>query len=118
MEWADFTTPWGRGWVACRGGAVVDLRLGGCPPKGAPRADLPIARKVERYFAGEAVVFNEPFAWPETGEFGRRVYEAVRRIPRGRTRTYGEIAREAGRPKAARAVGQFMRRNPLCLIIP
>jgi O-6-methylguanine DNA methyltransferase len=44
--------------------------------------------------------------------------EEVRKIPFGRTATYGEIARRAGRPQAARAVGRAMAANPLPLVLP
>lgn len=50
--------------------------------------------------------------------FQRRVYEAVLRIPRGQVRTYAQIARAIGRPKAARAVGQALRRNRWAPAIP
>ena len=50
--------------------------------------------------------------------FTRRVYEVVRRIPRGKTRTYGDVAEAAGKPGAARAVGNVMSQNPVCLFIP
>jgi methylated-DNA-[protein]-cysteine S-methyltransferase len=50
--------------------------------------------------------------------FDRFVYEATRRIPRGATRTYGEIAAEIGDPGAARAVGQALGRNPFPVIVP
>jgi O-6-methylguanine DNA methyltransferase len=43
------------------------------------------------------------------GDFARRVYRVVSRIPVGRVTTYGAVARMAGRPRAARAVGQLMR---------
>ncbi len=43
--------------------------------------------------------------------FARRVYEVVSKIPRGETRTYGEVAKAAGRPGAARAVGTIMSKN-------
>jgi methylated-DNA-[protein]-cysteine S-methyltransferase len=46
------------------------------------------------------------------------VYAVVRRIPWGGTRTYGEVARAAGAPGAARAVGRAMARNRICLFIP
>jgi len=51
-------------------------------------------------------------------EFDRCVLEATRRIPRGATRTYGEIAGEVGDPGAARAVGQALGRNPFPVIVP
>lgn len=51
-------------------------------------------------------------------EFDRRVYETARAIPKGTTRTYGEIAAELGDPGAARAVGQALGRNPFPIIVP
>ena len=51
-------------------------------------------------------------------EFDRCVLVATRRIPRGATRTYGEIAAELGDPAAARAVGQALGRNPFPIIVP
>lgn len=52
------------------------------------------------------------------GSFPRRVYEAARRIERGRTITYGELARIIGVPGAARAVGTALGKNPFPLIVP
>jgi methylated-DNA-[protein]-cysteine S-methyltransferase len=51
-------------------------------------------------------------------EFDRRVYEITRAIPRGTTRSYGEIAADLGDPGAARAVGQALGRNPFPIIVP
>lgn len=50
--------------------------------------------------------------------FNRRVYELVRAIPPGRTRTYGDVAAELGEPGAAQAVGQAMGHNPVPIIVP
>ncbi len=50
--------------------------------------------------------------------FHRKVYQALCRVPAGKTVTYAELARLAGSPKAARAVGQAMARNPFPIIIP
>ena len=50
--------------------------------------------------------------------FSREVLLASERIPYGETRSYAWVAKEAGRPKAARAVGQALHRNPVPLIIP
>lgn len=49
-------------------------------------------------------------AWVSDTAFSRRVYSVVGRVPPGRVVTYGEVARLAGRPRAARAVGNLMRR--------
>ena len=50
--------------------------------------------------------------------FHARVYDAARKIPPGRTATYGEIATRLGMPRAARAVGQALGRNPFAIIVP
>jgi AraC family transcriptional regulator of adaptative response/methylated-DNA-[protein]-cysteine methyltransferase len=50
--------------------------------------------------------------------FQRRVWEALRAVPRGSVATYEDIARRIGRPKAARAVGSAIGRNPVAFVIP
>ena len=50
--------------------------------------------------------------------FQRRVWEELRAIPYGSTRTYGEIARRLGEPGAARAVGRACAANPVCIVVP
>lgn len=50
--------------------------------------------------------------------FYERIYEAVQQIPRGRVSTYGQIALLAGNPRAARAVGWALHRNPMPGVIP
>ena len=50
--------------------------------------------------------------------FQRKVYAAVLRIPRGQVRTYGQIARAIGQPKAARAIGQALKANRWAPMIP
>jgi len=50
--------------------------------------------------------------------FRIRVWEALRRIPRGETRSYSDIAREVGSPRAARAVGTACKENPVPIIVP
>ena len=50
--------------------------------------------------------------------FKEKVYKICRSIPKGKVVTYGQIARLAGKPKAARAVGSFMKNNPDAPIVP
>ena len=50
--------------------------------------------------------------------FQEKVYTVVKRIPRGETRSYAWVAREAGRPGAARAVGTALKKNPYTIIVP
>lgn len=51
-------------------------------------------------------------------DFRQEIYILAKRIPKGKVATYGQLARLAGRPKAARAVGLFMRTNPDAPIVP
>ncbi len=72
-----------------------------------------------RYFEGSPETFTDvrvDLSWKS--DFQQRVLELTRRIGYGRTTTYAELARRAGKPRAARAVGQVMAGNPLPLVIP
>jgi methylated-DNA-[protein]-cysteine S-methyltransferase len=116
MDFDVLETPIGPCAVAIRGGRVVRVRLGRTVGEGARRRRLPRVRAwMKAWFAGkDPDVPVEIDASP----FYRRVYDVVRSIPSGETLTYGEVARAAGRPGAARAVGNAMKRNPVCLFIP
>lgn len=71
---------------------------------------------VERWLAGQEVAVDLDLSG--LTPFEREVLEYTRRIPRGQVETYGAIARALGRPRAARAVGAALGRNPLPLLIP
>lgn len=69
--------------------------------------------------AGQQVCFDDVVVdMSDRTSFQRKVLEACRAIPRGETRTYGQLAKAAGRPGAARAVGSVMASNRTPLIIP
>ena len=73
--------------------------------------------QLNEYFAGRRRQFDlplEPIATP----FQTAVLNALRRIPYGETRSYGEVARSIGKPTAVRAVGAANGRNPLPILIP
>jgi methylated-DNA-[protein]-cysteine S-methyltransferase len=74
--------------------------------------------KLRQYFDGQRVLFDEPLNLSGATAFQRRVWLAVRDIPYGETRSYSQIARQVGSPKAARAVGQAMATNPLPIVVP
>lgn len=78
--------------------------------------DLP--DRLQRYVAGDPVPLHDALS-PRVGtEFQRRVWAVTRAIPRGQTRTYGAVARELGRPRSARAVGQALAANPCPVVVP
>ena len=70
------------------------------------------------FFQGRGGCPNVPVDLVSVAAFTRRVLEAARAIPPGTTITYGELARRAGSPRAYRAAGQVMARNPIPLVIP
>lgn len=74
-------------------------------------------KRIKRYFLGENVVFKDVLDVIGT-DFQKTIWEIVRMIPRGETRSYGWVARQIGKPSAARAVGQAMRSNPVPIIVP
>lgn len=73
--------------------------------------------QLDEYFAGERAHFDLQLA-PTGTDFQRAVWDALRTIPYGETRTYGWIAEQIGRPTAVRAVGLANGRNPLSIIVP
>jgi methylated-DNA-[protein]-cysteine S-methyltransferase len=77
-----------------------------------------IKEELERYFAGERVVFSFPLDFSGCSPFARLVYEAAMAIPYGEVRSYGWVCGAAGRPGASRAVGRAMGRNPFPPVVP
>jgi methylated-DNA-[protein]-cysteine S-methyltransferase len=74
-------------------------------------------RQLGAYFTGERKRFTLPLDFQGTA-FQKSVWQALLTIPFGETRSYGEIARQIGKPKAARAVGAANGRNPISIIAP
>jgi methylated-DNA-[protein]-cysteine S-methyltransferase len=76
-------------------------------------------RELEQYFEGKRDHFDVPVDWALTPPgFRNRALHAVARIPYGKTKTYAEIAKQAGNPRAFRAAGTACGRNPIPLIVP
>jgi methylated-DNA-[protein]-cysteine S-methyltransferase len=82
-----------------------------------PRPFREAVRQLDAYHARELTEFDLPLHLAGT-PFQRGVWEQLRRIPYGETRTYGELAEMLGRPGASRAVGLANGRNPVGIIIP
>ncbi len=76
------------------------------------------AQELEAYFQGRSGHFATPLAMTAGTAFARQVWEALRTIPPGETRSYGEIARQIGRPSAVRAVARANGANPIALMVP
>ena len=135
MSWYIFNTPWG--WAAVLGKnrtvqrsvlptlSLMNIRQyieqTGLEARfvALPDYSLSVVNKFCAYYEG--VIINDwdvELSLDALPPFSRKVLEFVYTIPYGETLTYGEVARAMGKPKAARAVGQALKLNPLPLIIP
>ena len=133
VEFAVVRGPAGAALVAARGGRVVASFLPGPGPADlirrlrsrfpgaveAAEGRVPGAEAMRRWLGGDpAALVGVPVDLTAAPPFASRVYRALRRVPPGATVTYGDLARRAGSPAAARAVGQAMARNPLAPFVP
>lgn len=73
--------------------------------------------QLDEYFAGERREFDVSLMFAGT-EFQKAVWDALSRIPYGRTETYGELARRIGRPAAVRAIANAVGSNALSILVP
>jgi methylated-DNA-[protein]-cysteine S-methyltransferase len=78
----------------------------------------PARRQLDEYFEGHRQRFELPLDIDSLAEFNRRVLQELARVPYGEVVTYGELATRSARPRAARAVGTVMNRNPLPIVLP
>lgn len=78
---------------------------------------LETERQLNDYFVGDLKVFSLELDAVGT-DFQKDVWEALRTIPYGETRSYGQIAKQIGNPKAVRAVGAANGKNPISIVVP
>jgi methylated-DNA-[protein]-cysteine S-methyltransferase len=78
----------------------------------------PARRQLDEYFEGHRHRFELPVDIDSLADFNRRVLQELARVPYGEVVTYGELAARSARPRAARAVGTVMNRNPLPIVLP
>jgi methylated-DNA-[protein]-cysteine S-methyltransferase len=93
-----------------RSGTQVDLQE-------APEVLRRAVQQLGEYFEGRRTDFDLPLGASGT-PFQQRVWDLLRQIPYGRTRSYGQLAAELGQPGASRAVGLANGRNPLSIVVP
>jgi O-6-methylguanine DNA methyltransferase len=83
-----------------------------------PGALAPIVAQLQEYFAGKRLQFDARLNLESLTSFQQRVLQAAQGIPAGTVWTYGQLAQSIGRPRASRAVGQALGRNPVPIIVP
>jgi methylated-DNA-[protein]-cysteine S-methyltransferase len=116
---ASYEAPgWGVGEIWLQGNRLLHHEL----PRAAVERRGPghvLGARFARYFAGEADDFLDvPLELEGATEFERELTTVLRRVGRGETVTYGELAALAGRPNAQRAAGSFCARNRFSLVVP
>ena len=120
-------SPVGELTISTDGQAITSLHIEGdryftsVPSGWEHHPDHPIlreaTRQLEEYFAGRRLDFDLPLAAQGTA-FQNEVWTALQSVSAGSVTSYAEIAQQIGNPKAARAVGTAVGRNPICILIP
>lgn len=117
MALLSFHSPLGELTVAEEDGRIVSLDWGRAPDAFQQETQLLLRAReqLDRYFDGARADFDLPLA-PAGTAFQQQVWNALRAIPHGATRTYGDLANELDAP--ARAIGTACGSNPIPIIIP
>jgi methylated-DNA-[protein]-cysteine S-methyltransferase len=134
IKYVIFKTKWGYFGLAGTESALYRTQLPGPEPKkiesrllkNLPDAQFEktylkvLQKQIIAYFEGASVNFSPDISvdFNGFGNFSRKVLTTCRNIEFGRTISYSELAKKAGRPAASRAVGNVMAKNPMPLIIP
>jgi len=115
---SSFETPWGKVFISCSENEVVEIKFA---QPSFPAGENDLTRQAKKalldYINGERTKADIPFASIGTA-FQQKVWRAAREIPFGQTRTYQELAREIRSPRASRAVGSALGKNPFLLLVP
>ncbi|NLN60445.1 MAG: methylated-DNA--[protein]-cysteine S-methyltransferase [Deltaproteobacteria bacterium] len=115
--------PIGKLWIVEEEHAIIHIGFAGEDRSlaGYDNAETPLiketGRQLSEYFSGSRKDFTVPLLLKGT-VFQQSVWQALREIPYGETRSYKEIAVGVGNPKACRAVGMANNRNPIAIVVP
>ena len=115
MSYLSIHSPLGPLTVFEDGGAIVAIEWGRGPEPGATPLLEEAGAQIDAYFDGRLTAFDLPLR-PAGNAFRQAVWQQMRKIPYGHTRTYGELARSLG--SAPRPVGGACGRNPIPIVIP
>jgi methylated-DNA-[protein]-cysteine S-methyltransferase len=132
MKYTIFNTAWGyfglvadkkglrRTVLPCENRKTVEKRLlaGFDNPQFDKNLLKPLQKQIIAYFEGKPARFNAPLVLDRLPNFTHKVLDACRKIPAGKTVSYSQLAGTIGKPRASRAVGSALARNPIPLIIP
>ncbi len=131
IYYAGIETPLGVMWAAASETGFIQFSISGSKERfmkelaahikaeyvEEPSRFKSLKAELDRYFKGETFAFKGPFDMRGT-QFQVDVWKAIYSIPYGRLASYGDLAKQIGRPKAVRAVGNAVGDNPMGLIVP
>ena len=120
MRYAVIDSPLGELTLVSSGKGLAAIHFGRQVPRDGvsdARANGAAIRQIEEYFQGRRTEFDFPLDFEGT-EFQLSVWRQLLQIPYGQTRTYGEIAKRLGKPRAARAVGMANHDNRIPIVVP
>jgi methylated-DNA-[protein]-cysteine S-methyltransferase len=131
LKFATFESPFGAMFLAATERGVVRVGFPEEVPEriveelemvfGAPAERAPMSterREIDAYFAGGGRIGLAADLSLAAPGFSTKVLEATRRIPYGSVSTYGDVAKRAGSPRAARAAGNALNSNPVPIVVP
>jgi len=130
IEWAAMESPLGVLYIARNAAGIcnLDFRIDELtfleridPLARAQRSTdalAPVLAQLEEYFAGRRRRFDVPVDLSQMTIFQQHVLNTAQTIPKGKVWTYGQVAQRIGKPRASRAVGQALGRNPIPIIVP
>jgi len=123
------------GWVACLGSskglrkvslpcesresALQGLGKEAGGAEHSPQAFVAVEQELRKYYGGQKPDFSSvPLDFSEATPFRRKIWGAIQSVPYGETKSYAWIAKQAGKPGAARAAGQAVGDNPFAVVVP
>ncbi|MGB7582240.1 MAG: methylated-DNA--[protein]-cysteine S-methyltransferase [Sedimentisphaerales bacterium] len=132
MKYTIFSTAWGyfglaadkkglrRTILPCENRKIIEKHLlaGLDKPQFDKNLLKPLQKQIIAYFEGKPARFNTSLVLDKFPPFARKVLAACEKIPTGKTVSYSQLAGMIGKPRASRAVGSALARNPIPLIIP
>lgn len=99
-------------------GSLLEVRFGDHALLRNPQKTAHVDAQLAEYFAGTRRRFDLPISSTLGTAFQREVWALLAEIPYGETRTYGDLAKQMGRPGASRAVGRANATNPVAIVLP
>ena len=120
MRYAVIETPLGELTLASTARGLASIYFGKAVPQGGVvdvESNRVYITQIEEYFHGRRTTFDFPLDLSGT-DFQVAVWRELLQIPYGQTRTYGEIAKKLGKPRAARAVGMANHDNRIPIVVP